>query len=90
MHIVAWVARLFDNEKLKNYVLMQCIKESSTLSVSSKLDKPSPRIVFRYGRQDREIKSFLKMRDSIKELARASNEGFKNLKTIAHKSLIRD
>jgi len=30
---------------------MQCIKQSSTLRISSKSVKPSPRIVFRYNEQ---------------------------------------
>ena len=30
---------------------MQCIKESSTLRVSPKKEKPSPRIVYRYGKE---------------------------------------
>ena len=33
---------------------MQCIKESSTLRVSRKKGKMSPRIVFRNGKQDKE------------------------------------
>jgi hypothetical protein len=42
-----WVALESHHEKLKDYAIMQGIKESSTLMVSPKGDKPSPRIVFR-------------------------------------------
>ena len=66
MRIVAWVARLSSIEDTINYCLMQCIKESSTLRVSDKGEKPSPRIVFRYGKQDEQIKGFLSYRRKVK------------------------
>ena len=47
---------------------MQCIKEESTLRVSPKGAKPPPRIVFRYGRQEKEIKTFLLYRKIIKDI----------------------
>ncbi|MEX2739273.1 MAG: hypothetical protein Q6356_009430, partial [Candidatus Wukongarchaeota archaeon] len=43
------------------WLLMQCIKQSSTLRISSKGEKPSPRIVFRSGKQDQQISNYLKM-----------------------------
>src|SRR4030067_2220020 len=46
---------------------MQCIKESSTLRVLPKKEKPSTRICFHYGKQDNEIKSFLLWRRRIKK-----------------------
>jgi len=67
LHIVAWVALESKNEKLKSYLCMQCIKESSTLRVSPKKDKLAPRIVFCYGKQDNEIKKFLKYRKLVKK-----------------------
>ena len=70
MRIVAWVSLLFRSEKLKTYFLMQCIKESSTLRVSSKGEKPSPRIVFRFGKQDKQVKEFLFYRSEIKRIMR--------------------
>jgi hypothetical protein len=66
MHIVAWVALESKNTKLQKYQLMQCIKESSTLRVSHKKEKSSPRVVSRIGKQDNEVKSFLKWRRYIK------------------------
>jgi hypothetical protein len=53
---------------------MQCIKESSTLRVSEKREKASPRIVFRYGKQDKQIKGFLDFRDFIKRIERKLND----------------
>ena len=70
MKIVAWVSLLSRIEKLKKWFLMQCIKESSTLRVSPKKEKPSPRIVYRYGKQDKEILSFLRYRKAIKNIIR--------------------
>jgi hypothetical protein len=49
---------------------MQGIKESSTLRVGLKFRKPSPRIVFRYGKQDRQIREFLEMRKTINLISR--------------------
>ena len=43
VHIMAWVGLESGNENLQRYQLMQCIKESSTLRVSTKKQKPSPR-----------------------------------------------
>jgi len=68
MYVVAWIALESKNSKLQRYLTMQCIKESSTLRISTKGEKPSPRIVFRYGKHDQEIKSFLQRRKSLKRL----------------------
>ena len=68
LHIIAWIAQRIKNRSLNAYVIMQCIKESSTLRLGFKGDKPSPRIVFRYGKQDKQIKSFLKYRRLILKL----------------------
>lgn len=68
MRVVAWVALLSHNNGLARWFLMQCIKGCSTLRVSSKREKPSPRIVYRYGRQDDNIKGFLKTRKIIKKI----------------------
>jgi len=63
--IMSWVAIESQLPKLKDYVLMQGIKMCSTLRVSCKGDKPSPRVVYRYGMQDGEIRNFLLMRRKI-------------------------
>ena len=68
VHVMNWVALQSHNEKLKDYALMQGIKESSTLKVSPKGAKPSPRIVCRYGKQDRGIQNFLSVRKMIKRI----------------------
>jgi hypothetical protein len=68
MHIVAWVTLESKSAMLQRYLIMQCIKESSTLRVSKKKEKPSPRIVFRFGKQDNEVKNFLLLRKIIKRI----------------------
>jgi len=68
MKTVAWVSLLSHNRKLQRWHLMQCIKESSTLRVSSKGSKPSPRTVYREGKEDEKIKGYLKYRRLIKDI----------------------
>ena len=70
VHIMAWVAIESQILKLKDYVLMQCIKEGSTIRVSPKGDKPSPKIVYRYGKQDGQIRDFLLKRREIRDIMR--------------------
>jgi hypothetical protein len=78
MRVVAWVSLLSRNEALSKYFLMQCIKESSTLRVSKKQEKISPRIVFRHGRQDKLIKGFLAFRGIIKGIERKLSKKLKS------------
>jgi hypothetical protein len=70
LSVIGWVAILSKSLKLKDYLCMQCIKLSSTLRVAPKGDKPSPRIVFRYGCQDHAVKDFLEYRRLIKRIYR--------------------
>ena len=70
VHIVAWVCLESQNQGLDKWFVMQCIKESSTLRVSPKNDKPSPRIVYHEGKQDGQIKVFLANRRCIKDIIR--------------------
>jgi hypothetical protein len=48
---MAWIAMMLKNLKTKDYVLMQAIKGSSTLRISSKGEKPSPRSIYHEGTQ---------------------------------------
>ncbi len=70
LHVIAWIAQRVKNRSLNAYVIMQAIKESSTLRVGSKGDKRSPRVVFRFGKQDRQIKTFLEYRKLILKVER--------------------
>jgi hypothetical protein len=64
-HIMNWVALESGNENLKRWVIMQYIKETSTLRSSRDNKRPIPEIVFRYGLQDKQIKKFLETRKLI-------------------------
>ena len=70
MRIVTWVCLLSHRMKTERWFLMQCIKQASTLRVSVKNEKRSPRILFHHGKEDKEIKGFLKYRRLIKRIVR--------------------
>jgi len=65
--IMDWVARLSEIQSLMYYVLMQGIKRSSTVRCGSKGKKPSPKVVFCFGKQDGQIEQFLETRNLIKK-----------------------
>ena len=70
MSIVAWACLESKNEPLLKWFLLQCIKGSSTLRVSPKGNKPSPRVVCRQGKEDTEVRNFLRHRRHIKNILR--------------------
>jgi len=70
MRIVAWVSLLSRNKGLTKWFLMQCIKGASTLRVSPKMDKPCPRVVYRCGKQDGQIKEFLRYRKLVNNIVK--------------------
>jgi hypothetical protein len=63
--IVAWVCLMTKHRRLTEWLVMQLIKQASTLRVSPKKKKPCPRMVFRYGSQTDQIKAFLNLRKTI-------------------------
>lgn len=65
IHIMCWVSVESQLGKLRDYVLMQGIKESSTLRIGSKSEKPPPKIIYRYGIQDKQIVEFLLKRNEL-------------------------
>jgi len=74
MHVMSWIAMGCKLSGLKDWVLMQGIKESSTLRIGPKGDKPSPRIVYRFGSQNERVAVFLSERRVIKRICRRVNE----------------
>lgn len=70
MSIVAWTSLYSDSESMRKWFLMQCIKNGSTLRVSPKGRKPSPRIVYRKGEQDCQIAEYLEWRNVVKNILR--------------------
>jgi len=73
LHIVAWVALESRNKGLHDWLVMQCIKEASTLRISSKNNKSAPRIVYRYGLDNKEIWYYLIFRKIIYKLCKKKN-----------------
>jgi len=65
VRIMNWVALQSKNAGLEQYVRMQCIKRSSTVRLGPKIDKPPPRVVYRYGKQDRQIRKLLETQEFI-------------------------
>jgi len=82
MRVVAWVSLLSHNPMLEKWFVMQCIKEGSTLRVSPKMDKPSPKIVFRNGKRDKQIREFLNFRKLVKKIIWLLFEGGKPGKSL--------
>lgn len=70
MGSVAWAYLESKNIGLLRWFLLQCIKGSSTLRVSPKGGKPSPRVVYRYGNLNTEVQSYLRHRKHIKDILR--------------------
>ena len=64
VRIMNWVALESKNIGLQNYARMQCIKRTSTVRISGKVNKPIPKIVFRYGKLTGRSRSFLKQKSS--------------------------
>lgn len=71
--VVGWVAICSRNKELLTWLAMQCVKGTSTLRVAPKGYEPAPRIVFRCGEQDHQVKVFLKYRKLIKKIYRETN-----------------
>jgi hypothetical protein len=68
--VMAWVTQQTKHPKLTGWFILQCRKQKSTLRVSSKGKKSSPRIVFRYGHEHKRIRHFLQYRMIIKRVVK--------------------
>ena len=79
MRILSLVSVWSKIPNLKDYALMQCVKRSSTSRLSPKKErkvvKPAPKIVFRYGSQDGQIRKFLETRRFVLEFLKKMNRG---------------
>jgi len=62
---LAWLCMVVKDQKLTDWFLMQLIKGTFTLRHGFKGKKSPPRIVYRYGSQDKQIKKFLDNRKFI-------------------------
>jgi len=77
--IIAWIGIIAKNENVWKWVCMQAIKKFCTLRVGPKPDgeglKPSPKVVYTYGSQNRQIKWFLSMRRRVLRMVKRLNVG---------------
>lgn len=79
--IIAWLCMYLKDENLTKWFLMQCIKQTTTLRIGFKGKKKPPKIVYRYGNQDKMIKEFLDNRQFILDFLNEENKNAKTEKT---------
>jgi hypothetical protein len=63
--VLAWLCLFTKDNGLITWFLLQLIKGTYTLRIGFKRNKKPPKIVFRYGNQDKQIKKFLENREFI-------------------------
>jgi hypothetical protein len=85
MKVMCWVALESGNLNLQKYALMQGIKKTSTLRIGNKGKKKPPKIIFRYGTQDKQISGFLNNRTFILNSIRKLHKEKKNLVELTKK-----
>lgn len=69
LRIMGWACFVSNfNLGLMRYMAMQAIKKESTLRLGTKGNKACPRIVFRFGSQNNEVKNYLFHRRLVKEI----------------------
>jgi hypothetical protein len=66
--IVAQACLEIKNAPLIRWFILQCIKKELTLRISPKGYKTRPRIAYRYGKQNREIRGYLQYRRLIRSI----------------------
>lgn len=65
VNIISRIAVKTKNPEVYKWVLMQIIKKASTLRISHKGNKPIPKIVYSYGKLDKQVKAFLSVRNDV-------------------------
>jgi hypothetical protein len=58
---MTWASLESGNKNLQRYTCMQCIKQTSSARISCKDKKPIPRVVLRFGKQNRQLRNSLKL-----------------------------
>lgn len=71
---LAWLCLEVNDYNLTKWYIMQRIKQTYTLRIGFKGNKNPPKIVFRYGNQDKMIKEFLDNRDFILNFLNAGDK----------------
>jgi hypothetical protein len=73
--ILAWLCLFTKDWNLIIWYLLQQTKKTETLRIGFKGKKKPPKIVFRYGNQDKQIAKFLENRDFILNFLQANRQG---------------
>lgn len=77
LRIISWMGIMANNRNVWKWVCMQAIKKACTLRVSEKPTKngvkPKPRIVYRFGGQNRQVKAYLQFKRQILRLLKHLN-----------------
>jgi hypothetical protein len=68
LEVVAWACLLTHKIELMQWFVMQTMKCNSTLRIGRQGDKSAPRTVYTYGKQDCEIRNFLKIRRKFRNV----------------------
>jgi hypothetical protein len=68
---MSWFALVIEGKQLKScplakYVVMCGIKTVSCLRIGKKKEKPSPRTVFKFGKQNNEIENYLQFKRNLR------------------------
>jgi hypothetical protein len=72
--ILAWLCLFTNENKLITWYLLQKIKATFTLRVGFKGKKKPPKIVYRYGNQDKQITKFLENRKFILDFLESNRQ----------------
>lgn len=64
--IMSWIAIISRSLSVKNYVLLQLIRGESTLRLSTKKNKPIPRVICRKGQTNKGVEKYLATKRWIK------------------------
>lgn len=72
--ILAWLCLFTKDWKLITWFLLQLIKGTFTLRIGFKRSKKPPKIVYRWGNQDRQITKFLENRKFILDFLESNRQ----------------
>lgn len=80
LRIISWTGIMANNPHVWKWACMQAVKKSCTLRISEKPSKdgvkPKPKVVYRFGSQNQQIKAFLLTRKEVltylKKIGKAS------------------
>jgi hypothetical protein len=73
--ILAWLCLRLKDENLTKWFFMQLQKGTYTLRIGFKERKKPPRIIYRFGNQDKQIRKFLENRKFILDSLKKIREG---------------